>query len=103
MATELRDYIEVGIERIGTLTELAKRVGVSRTSLTDAKAHKHGIPAASCVVLAEIVGVEAIAVIAASELVTETKEEKRAVWLPFVTARGGGEGGIRTHGTFQYA
>jgi hypothetical protein len=100
---ELRDYITAGIERIGSGKELAKTLGISANSVSDAKNHRHGIPAVSCVILAEIVGAEPVSVIAASELVTEKREEKRAVWLPFVTAESGGEGGIRTHGTLQYA
>ena len=86
MTTQLGDYIEAAVEKIGSVKEVAELVGVSRSSLSDAKSNRHGIPAASCVVLAQIVGAEPLAVIAANEMVTETREERKAVWLPFVTA-----------------
>ncbi len=100
---ELRDYIKAGIDRVGTGKELAGKLGISANSLSDAKAHRHTIPTVACIVLAEIVGAEPLSVIAANELVTETREERKAILRPFVQNEGGGEGGIRTHGTFQYA
>ena len=100
---ELKDFIQAGIDAIGTGKELAVILGISANSLSDAKNHRHGIPSVACIRLAKIVGAEAISVIAASELVTEKREDKRAELLPFVMGDCGGEGGIRTHGTFQYA
>ena len=81
---ELRNYIEAGIEKCGSVISLAKQLGQHETTITNAKAHRRGLPNYACVVLADLIGVERIEVIAASELVTEKHEERRAVWLPFV-------------------
>jgi len=82
---ELRDYIEAGIIEKGSVTALADYLGVVPNNITNAKAHQRGLPAIACVKLSELLNVELKAVIAASELATERKEEKRAFWLPFVT------------------
>ena len=58
----------------------------TKSPITNAKAHRRGLPNYACVVLADLVGAERIEVIAASELVTEKNPEKREVWLPFVLA-----------------
>ena len=44
------------------------------------------MPNYACVKLADLLGVERIEVIAASELVTEKNPERREAWLPFVLA-----------------
>jgi plasmid maintenance system antidote protein VapI len=82
---QLRDLIEAGIERKGGVSQLADALGLARQHVTNAKAHQRGIPADACVKLSELLRVDLKTVIAASELVTERKEEKRAFWLPFVT------------------
>lgn len=81
---ELRDYIEAGIKEKKTVSALAEQLGVSATNIADAKAHRRGLPAHSCVKLSQLLNVDLKAIIAASELTTERKEEKRAFWLPFV-------------------
>ena len=53
-------------------------------NLTNAKAQQRGLPNYACVILAKLLGVPPIEVIAANELVTEKREERRAEWLPFV-------------------
>lgn len=82
---ELRDYINLGIVEFGTISELAEELGLQRESLSAAKAHRRGLPAYAIVKLARILNIDVQTLIAASELVTERKEEKRAFWLPFVT------------------
>lgn len=81
---ELLDYIEQGEKEAGGPTKLADYLGVSRTNIPDAKSGKRGLPGFACVKLAELIGASEIEVIAASELVTEKKPERRAIWSPFV-------------------
>ncbi len=80
----LRAYIEQGEEFQGTLRALGEYLGQAATVLSDAKAGKRGLPSIACVKLAQLLGVDPTTVIAASELVTEKKEDRRAFWLPFV-------------------
>lgn len=77
---ELRDYIEAGVKAAGTGRKLAEWLGIAANELTDAKGHRRGLPNHACVKLAKIVGVDPLAIIGASELVTEKKEEKREFW-----------------------
>ena len=82
---ELRDYIEAGKMRFGTLDALAHELGMPRPNLSEAKAHRRGIPAYAISKLASILEIDPQIITAASELVTERNEEKRSYWLPFVT------------------
>lgn len=82
---ELRDYIEEGKLKFGTLDALAHELGMPRPNLSDAKAHRRGIPAYGIAKLSEILDIDPQVITAASELVTERNEAKRAYWLPFVT------------------
>ena len=82
---ELRDYINAALQSKSSMESLADHLGVSRQNLTAAKAHRRGLPADACMKLSKLLGVPFETVIAASELATERKEEKRAFWLPFVT------------------
>jgi len=81
---DLRDLIEQGNRAAGTQVLLADAIGVSSMMITNAKAGRAGLPGFACVRLAKLIGAEPMAVIAASELNTEKKEERRAEWLPFV-------------------
>lgn len=81
---DLHDYIEAGICAKGSVSALAEHLGINPNSVTDAKAHRRGLPADACVKLCDLLGVELRSVIAASALATERKAEKRAFWLPFV-------------------
>lgn len=81
---ELRDYIKQGEEAKGTGRALATYLDQAATTLADAKAGRRGLPDFACVKLAALIGVDTLEVIAASQLVTETKPERREVWLPFV-------------------
>lgn len=81
---ELRDYIEEGIAKAGSVKGLATRLEQHSTTIANAKAHQRGLPNYACIMLADFIGQPRINVIAASEMVTEKDEKKRAVWLPFV-------------------
>lgn len=81
---ELRDYIKQGEEAKGTGRALATYLDQAATTLADAKAGRRGLPDFACVKLAALIGVDTLEVIAASQLVTETKPERREIWLPFV-------------------
>ena len=83
---ELKNYIEEGIEKCGTAAALARHLHQNANALRDAKRHRQGLPNYACVMLADLLGVERIEVIAASELVTEKNPERQKVWLPFVLA-----------------
>jgi hypothetical protein len=83
---ELKDYIEAGIAKCGTAVSLAKQLSQNANAVRDAKRHRQGLPNYACVMLADLLGVERIEVIAASELVTEKNPERQKVWLPFVLA-----------------
>ncbi len=83
---ELRNYIELGIQKAGSVIALAKHLSQLDTTITNAKAHRRGLPNYACVMLADLLEVERIEVIAASELVTEKNPTRREVWLPFVLA-----------------
>ena len=83
---EMKNYIEAGIEKAGSVISLAKLLQLQDTTVTNAKAHRRGLPNYACIKLADLLGVERLEVIAASELVTEKNPEKREVWLPIVLA-----------------
>jgi hypothetical protein len=81
---ELRDYIEQGAKKAGSLTALGLMLGMSQPNISNVKAHKKPLPVKAVVELAEYIGEDLKAVIAANELVTEKDEKKRAFWSPFV-------------------
>lgn len=82
---ELRDYIMAGLNATGSVSQLSAYLGIAANSITDAKAHRRGLPNDACFKLAELLGADIRGVIAASELATERKEDKRAFWRPFVS------------------
>lgn len=81
---ELKEFIERAEKAAGSQKALALRIGQSPSKLRQAKAGICGLPNYACVMIADLIGEERITVIAASELVTEKKEERRKVWHPFV-------------------
>lgn len=81
---ELRDYIEAGEKRLGGRVALADYLEQNPDVISAAKTKKRGLPSFACVALAKLIDVPEIEVIAASELVTEKKPERRAIWTPFV-------------------
>ena len=81
---ELKSYIAKGIDKAGSLSALAREIGVIRTSLQAANAGHRGLPPVACGTLADLVGASRWDVVAASEILTEKDEKKRAYLLPFV-------------------
>jgi len=84
---DMRELIELGNKKAGEQKALAALLHLAPTVLADAKAGRRGIPAPSCFLLAEYLGIDPARVIAASELVTEKNEERRKVFYPFVMGR----------------
>ena len=85
---EFRDYIEQGINKMGTAVELGKFLGQSATVISNAKAHQRGLPLAACYKLAELIGAPRDAVAASSALVTEKDESIRKYLRPFADVGG---------------
>lgn len=81
---QLRDYIEQGAKKAGSLTELGKMLDMSQPTISGAKAHKRPLTAMAIVKLAKFLDTDLESLIAANELVTEKDEKKRAFWTPFV-------------------
>lgn len=81
---ELKAYIAKGIAATGSLTALAEHIGMAREALTAANGGRRGLPPVACGKLADLVGASRWDVVAASEILTEKDEKKRAYLLPFV-------------------
>ena len=81
----IREIIEKAEKAAGSQKALALRIGLSEGNIRNAKAGLRGLPNYACLAIAEMLNMEAITVIAASELVTEKKEERRAIWHTFVS------------------
>lgn len=81
---ELRDYIEAAKKMTGSIEALSKELGMERSNLSAAKSHKRGLTPQACIKLSEMLNIDLKTIIAASELATEQKEDKRQFWLPFV-------------------
>ncbi|MDR2244804.1 MAG: hypothetical protein LBE15_05290 [Burkholderiales bacterium] len=77
---KLNDYIQIGINTTGSGAELSRRLDMLYNNFCDAKAEKRGLPSHACVKLAEIINADPLEVIAASEMVTEKKPERQALW-----------------------
>lgn len=80
---ELKDYLDAGAKKAGSLTALGLMLGMSQPTMSNIKAGKRPMPIDAVVKLADYIGADLRALIAANELVTERKEEKRAFWTPF--------------------
>ncbi|MCK9990520.1 MAG: hypothetical protein RugAbin2_01534 [Rugosibacter sp.] len=83
---ELKKYIELGVQKTETLKALADVLGQMPEALTAAKGGRRGLPLLACVRLAYLVNADPLNVIVASQMVTETDEEKRKEWKPFLTS-----------------
>lgn len=79
----LRDYIDAGITAKNGREQLANYLGIAANTVTDAKAHRRGLPNDACIKLARLIEIDPLAIIAASELATEKKPERREFWLSF--------------------
>lgn len=82
----LSDYIEAGATKAGSLSALARLLGVNQPDLSKAKNRSGRIPLETAIKLADYIEADRIAVISANELATEKKEEKRAFWSHLLAA-----------------
>lgn len=76
----LKDMIERAEKAAGGQKKLGLKISQSPSTLRNAKAGQQGLPSYACVMIAELIGEDETAVIAASELVTEKKPERRTFW-----------------------
>lgn len=81
---DLKSFIERAEKAVGSQRTLGQMIGQSPSALRSAKAGLIGLPSYACVMIAEIIGEDKIVVIAASELVTEKKQERRKIWMACV-------------------
>lgn len=81
---EIKEIIELAEKAAGSQKALALRIGQSAGKLREIKSGRCGLPVYACVMVADLINMDRISVIAASELVTEKKEERRRIWHPFV-------------------
>jgi DNA-binding transcriptional regulator YdaS (Cro superfamily) len=84
----LEEYITKASEMTGGQKMLSRYINVVPNNISDAKMQRRGLPAAACVKLAKLINVNPLAVIAASELTTEKKEEDRALWREILRNHG---------------
>ena len=77
---ELKRFIERAEVAAGSQKALALMLGQDTGNLRGAKAGIKGLPTYACVMIADLIGEDHTSVIAASELVTEKKSERRAFW-----------------------
>ncbi len=81
---ELKTFIERAEKCLGSQKALGLKIGQSPSAIRSAKAGMIGLPSYACVMIAEIIGEDEITVIAASELNTEKKQERRQIWEAYV-------------------
>lgn len=81
----MKKYITLAIADIGSQRELSDYLGVSSQQITNAKNGRAGLPIAVCCQIAQIIGMNEMEVISASELITEKNQDRRAILLPFVS------------------
>jgi hypothetical protein len=77
---EFREMLETAAAKAGDQTALAEQIGVARNSITDAKRGTRGLPDEACALLAQLLGVEFGAVIAARNRSTAKNDEVRNFW-----------------------
>lgn len=83
---ELKDYIEEGATKAGSVAALGRELGLEREVVSKAKSHRLHMPVDACIKLADYIGADRIAVISANELATERKPEKREFWSHLLAA-----------------
>lgn len=77
---ELKKYIEQAEKMAGSQKALAQLIGVSESHIRSAKSGARGLTNYACLIIAKILDEDEAKVIAASELVTEKKIERRSFW-----------------------
>lgn len=83
---ELRDYIEQGAKKAGSVAALARTIGVVQQPMNEAKHHRRPLPLDAAIKLADFIGEDRIDVISANELATEKKPEKQDFWRGLLNA-----------------
>lgn len=78
---EMKELIEIAEKKAGSQIALAKMLGQFDSSIRQVKAGKKGLPDAVCIELADFLEVDRLAVIAASNLVTEKNEKRKKIFL----------------------
>lgn len=81
---ELKDYIEQGTKKRGSLAALGRYLDQAEATMRCARNQTRGLPVYACMKLAEYIGADPLQVIAASELVTEKREERREIFQRFL-------------------
>ena len=76
----LKSYIEKAEIAAGSQKALGLILGQAPSTLRAAKAGICGLPTYACVMIADLIDERHTTIIAASELVTEKKVERRAFW-----------------------
>lgn len=92
---QLRDYIEAGLGKMKSYESLAIELGIAPSNLSSAKQQKRGLPTDAAIKLAHLLNVNPLEVIAASELATEKKPEKRDFWSRLLADNASGMSYIR--------
>jgi len=77
---EMKELIKIAEEKAGSQIALAKMLGQFDSSIRQVKAGKKGLPDAICIELADFLKIDRLAVIAASNLVTEKNEKRREIF-----------------------
>jgi ribosome-binding protein aMBF1 (putative translation factor) len=75
-----KELIEKAEKAAGSQKELALKIGQTPSALRSAKCGNIGLPIYACIMIADLIEIDRIEVIKASELVTEKKEERRQFW-----------------------
>jgi hypothetical protein len=74
---EMKKYIEMGEKAAGSQTKLAEYLGQKTPNLVRIKRGTAGLPNPLCIKLAQLIDVNPLDVIVASDLVTEKNTERR--------------------------
>lgn len=77
---EMKELIEIAEKKAGSQIALAKMLGQFDSSIRQVKSGKKGLPDAVCIELADFLEVDRLAVIAASNLVTEKNEKRKQIF-----------------------
>jgi len=64
---ELRDYLKLGAEKAGSLTALGAFLGIDQRHMSNHKAHSRPLPLDAAVKLADYIGADLKAVLAAND------------------------------------
>ena len=77
---EMKKFIEMGEKKAGSQAKLAEIIDTRYTTLVAVKAGKKSLTTATCMLLAQYIGVEEVKVISASNLIIEKDEKRRKIF-----------------------